>query len=196
MCCRKYGLPKAWLVKDQISTASEYPWTSNMVNRLKNIWNLNRGTFIIFIDHCGGQLNLKKWLWDICKILRLIVKTFTASEKSSVLNGEYLTHSIDLQLSQKQKLLLDFFLHFWNLNKILNTRRHLYHIYWSLSRQSNLKLSLLEICKILRLFLNTFTAYNKNSGVNREYLTHLSQMQLSQKLKTFSEFFSSFLNLD
>ena len=196
MCFRNYGLPKTFLDKYQKSTALEYPWTSNMVNRLKNIWNLNRGTFIIFIDHWGGQLNLKKWLWDICKILRLIVKTFTASEKSSVLNGEYLTHPIDLQLSQKQKLFLDFFLHFWNLNKILNTRRHLYHIYWSLSRQSNLKLSLLEICKILRLFLNTFTAYNKNSGVNREYLTHLSQMQLSQKLKTFSEFFSSFLNLD
>ena len=32
-----YGLPKAWLDEYQKGTALEYPRTSNMFNRLKNI---------------------------------------------------------------------------------------------------------------------------------------------------------------
>ena len=57
----------------------------------------------------------------------------------------------------------------------------------------SLKQSLLVICKILRLFVNTFTAYDKSSILNREYLTHPIHMQLSQKQETFSDFFSAFL---
>ena len=49
------------------------------------------------------------------------------------------------------------------------------------------------ICKILRLFVNTFTAYDKYCVLNREYLTQPIHMQLSQKQKTFSQFFSAFL---
>ena len=51
-------------------------------------------------------------------------------------------------------------------------------------------MSLLVICKILRLFLNTFTTYDKYSVLNRKYLTHLIHMQLSQKQKIFSKLFS------
>ena len=47
-------------------------------------------------------------------------------------------------------------------------------------------------CKILRLFVNTFTADDKDSVLNREYLTHTINMQLSQKIKTLSETFSGF----
>ena len=72
-------------------------------------------------------------------------------------------------------------------------RRHLYHIYWSLRRQLSLKKSLLLRCKILRLFVNTFTADDKYSLRNRDYLTQPIQMQLSQKQKTFSPFFSAVL---
>ena len=49
------------------------------------------------------------------------------------------------------------------------------------------------ICKILRLFVDTFTSYNKYSVLNREYLTQPIHMQLFQKQNTFSEFFSAFL---
>ena len=49
------------------------------------------------------------------------------------------------------------------------------------------------ICKIFRLFVNTFTAYDKYSVLKREYLKHAIDMQLSQKQKTFSEFFAAFL---
>ena len=47
--------------------------------------------------------------------------------------------------------------------------------------------------KILRLFVNTLTADDKYSLPNRDNLTQSIQTLLSQKPKTFSEFFSSFL---
>ena len=49
------------------------------------------------------------------------------------------------------------------------------------------------IWKILRLFVNTFTAYDKYSVLNREYLKHPIDMQLARKQKTFFQFFSAFL---
>ena len=69
----------------------------------------------------------------------------------------------------------------------------LYHIYWSLWRQLSYKKSLLVICKISRLFINTLSADGKYSLFNRDNLTQPIQMQLSRKQKTFSEFFSAFL---
>ena len=58
--------------------------------------------------------------------------------------------------------------------------------------QLNCKKSLLVIWKILRLFVNTFSAVDKYSLPNREYLTQPIQVQLSQKQKTFPRFFSAF----
>ena len=52
--------------------------------------------------------------------------------------------------------------------------------------------SLLLIYKILRLFVNTLTADDKHHLLNRGNLAQPVQMQLSQKQKTFSEFFSGF----
>ena len=49
------------------------------------------------------------------------------------------------------------------------------------------------ICKILRLFVNTFTGEDKYSLLNRDNLTQAIQMQLSQKQKPFSQFFSEVL---
>ena len=46
------------------------------------------------------------------------------------------------------------------------------------------------IFKILRLFVNTFTDYDKYSVLNREYLKHPTDIQLSQK-QTFSQLFSA-----
>ena len=69
----------------------------------------------------------------------------------------------------------------------------LYHIYWSLWMQLTCKKSLLVICKISRLFINTLSADGKNSLLNRDNLTQPIQMQLSGKQKTFSQFFAAFL---
>ena len=49
------------------------------------------------------------------------------------------------------------------------------------------------ISKILRLFVNTLTGDDKHYLLNRDNLTEPIQMQLSQKQKTFSEFFFAFL---
>ena len=56
-----------------------------------------------------------------------------------------------------------------------------------------LEKSLLVINRILRLFLNTLTVNDKHYLLNRDNLTQPIQMQLSQKQKTFSEFFFAFL---
>ena len=69
----------------------------------------------------------------------------------------------------------------------------LYHIYWSLRRQLSYKKSLLVICKISKQFPNTLSANGKYFLLDRDKLTQRIQMQLSQKQKTFSLFFSSFL---
>ena len=71
--------------------------------------------------------------------------------------------------------------------------QRLYQIYWSLWRQMTCKKSLLVICKISRLFPNTLSGNGKYSLFNRDNLTQPIQMQLSQKEKTFSNFFSAFL---
>ena len=47
--------------------------------------------------------------------------------------------------------------------------------------------------KILRLFGNTLTVDEKHYLLNRDNLTQPIQMQLSQKQKTFSQFFFAFL---
>ena len=48
------------------------------------------------------------------------------------------------------------------------------------------------IYKIVRLFVNTLTADDKHYLLNRDNLTQPIQIQLSQKQKTFSEFFFAF----
>ena len=45
----------------------------------------------------------------ISKVLRLLVNTFTADGKYSLLNRDNLTQPIHMQLSQKQKLFVQFF---------------------------------------------------------------------------------------
>ena len=55
------------------------------------------------------------------------------------------------------------------------------------------KKSALVLCKILRLSVNTMTADDKSSLLNRDNLTQHIRVILSQKRKIFSEFFSAFL---
>ena len=81
----------------------------------------------------------------------------------------------------------------WPQTLLKFASRHLYHIFWSLSRQSTCKKSLLVTSKISRLFPNTLKADGKYSLLNRQNLTQPIQMQVSQKQKYFSHFFSAFL---
>ena len=52
---------------------------------------------------------------------------------------------------------------------------------------------MLALCKILRLFVNTLTHDDKYSLLYRDNLMQPIQILLTQKQKTFSEFFSAFL---
>ena len=80
------------------------------------------------------------------------------------------------------------------VHKLLKSpRQHLYHNYWPLWIKLSWEKSLLVICKIVELFVNSLTANDKYSLLNRDSLTEPIQMELSQKQKTFSQFFSAFL---
>ena len=61
--------------------------------------------------------------------------------------------------------------------------QHLSHIYWSQQRQLSWKKSLLVICKILGLFLNTSATDDKYFGLNRGNLMQPIQMEVSKKKK-------------
>ena len=56
-----------------------------------------------------------------------------------------------------------------------------------------LLITLKVIQKILRLFVNILTVNDKHYLLNRDNLMQPIQMQLSEKQKTFSEFFFFFL---
>ena len=60
-----------------------------------------------------------------------------------------------------------------------------------MGRILNCKKSLLVICKILRLFVNTLSVVDTYSLPNTDNLTQPIQMQLSQTQETFSQFFSA-----
>ena len=65
----------------------------------------------------------------------------------------------------------------------------LYYIDWSLWRQLSYKKSLLVICKISRLFLNTLIADDKYSLFKRDNLTRPIYMQVSRDTKRFFSIF-------
>ena len=74
-------------------------------------------------------------------------------------------------------------------------RDQLSHIYWSLWMQFSCEKPVLVMCKIFELFLNTLTAEDKYSLLKRDNLLTHAQMQISQKQKTFSQFFLTSLKL-
>ena len=71
--------------------------------------------------------------------------------------------------------------------------QQLYHIYWSMWGKSSCRKSLLVICKFLRLFVSTVTVNDKYFLLNKDNLKQPIQIQLPQKQKTFSKFFSQLL---
>ena len=74
-----------------------------------------------------------------------------------------------------------------------STSQHLYHIHSSRPGQLSWKKSLLLTCQILGLLVNTLAADEKYPVLNRDNLTILIQMQLSQKQKIFLNFFAALL---
>ena len=70
--------------------------------------------------------------------------------------------------------------------------QHLYHIYWSIWMKLSWKKSLLVICKMLGLFVNTLTTNGKYFPLSGEKLKEPIHMELTMKQKKYSECFSGF----
>ena len=76
---------------------------------------------------------------------------------------------------------------------LLHSRQqHRYHIYWSLWRYFGWIKSLLVLWKILILFVLSLSVSGKYSLLNRDNFMQPIQILVSQKQKTFSEFFAAF----
>ena len=73
-----------------------------------------------------------------------------------------------------------------------SAQRYLYRICSSLRTYFCWKKSMLVLCKFLKLLVRTLTDDDKYSLLYRENLTQPIQILLSQKQKTFSQFFSKF----
>ena len=74
-----------------------------------------------------------------------------------------------------------------------SARHHYYPLFSSIRGKLSCKKSALVWCEILRLFVKTLTADDKYSDCNIQSLPQQFQTPLSQKQKTFSEFFITFL---
>ena len=119
MFFRNCGLGKTWLYKCLKSLVWEDPSIGNTVNGPKNWFNLNGSTFTILIDHCKGNY-WKRSLLVTWKVLRLFVNTPTADDKYSLLSRDNLMQQFRWIYLEIKKLFPSFFVHFWNLQKILN----------------------------------------------------------------------------
>ena len=71
--------------------------------------------------------------------------------------------------------------------------QHLFRIHCSLVRKLSSRKSLLLTCQVLGPPVNTLAADERYPVLNRDDLSVGSQIQLSQKQKTFSQFFAAFL---
>ena len=77
-----------------------------------------------------------------------------------------------------------------------STPQQFYHIEQWLPGELSWIKSLLLICQILGLLVNTLPADNKDPVLNTENLMIPIRMQLSKQQKTFSEFLKSILNFE
>ena len=86
----------------------------------------------------------------------------------------------------------------WAQTLLKYERQHLRHMYWPMWRQLSRTKSLLVVCKIWRLFVNTLTGDGKSSLVNRDNLMQQIEILISEKQDNFFlfVFFLHFRNLD
>ena len=88
------------------------------INWYQTQLKVTRHHYYPFSSWIPGKLSWKKTalLWS--KILRLFANTFTADGKYSCRNMQNFWQQFQTLLSQKQKTLSGFFLHFWNVHEI------------------------------------------------------------------------------
>ena len=115
-----FELRKTWLDKWLKSPVWEDPSTCKMVKAPKHCWNLKDSTFTIFIDHCEGNSVGKSFSHWYGKS-RSCLLTHWLSMKSILFLIETIYRSIfRCSYPRNKKILPIFFLHFRNLEWILN----------------------------------------------------------------------------
>ena len=94
------------------------PFGNQRVKGFQTPLKVARHHYYPFSSWIPGKLSWKKTalLWS--KILRLFANTFTADGKYSCRNMQNFWQQFQTLLSQKQKTLSGFFLHFWNVHEI------------------------------------------------------------------------------
>ena len=112
----------------ELRTQKNVVWQMSRKRRLRVPFNKQHGKWVQtrfkseqwYLYHIywslQRQLSLKKCRLVIWKILRLFVNIFIANDKYSLLNGDNLTKAIQMHISQKSIIFLNFFVRFWNFD--------------------------------------------------------------------------------
>ena len=158
---------------------------------LKQCWNLNHSTFVLFFGHCQGTCfpkSLSYWhakSWDF-------FFTLAADENKKWPSSSFYFRSCGLRKrgrrnSEKSRFRGSFDKQHCKRAQALlkTTSQHLDHIHWSLPSKLSWKKCLLLTCQIFGLLVNTLAADEKYPVLNRDNLTIPIHMQLSQTQKTF-----------
>ena len=92
------------------------PFQEKLGKQVSTHFKFERQNLYHIYSSTGRQFSCKKSLLVICQRLRLSVNTMSAFDKCPLPNTDNLTELIHMQLSEKRKLFLNFFMHFQNLN--------------------------------------------------------------------------------
>ena len=109
-----------WWGKCLKMLVSEDLLTSNMLNGLPRLPKSAQQHFRNIYWSIAMKFNWKMSFLIICKIFWLFFNTSTADGQYSLFNRYNLRQRIQMQLSNKKNLLLNFFVHSLNVDQILN----------------------------------------------------------------------------
>ena len=115
-----YGLRKTCLDNFLKSPVSEDPSTSNMVNGRKHCWCLNISTFTIFLDNCEGNSVAKSLSWWYEKYWDCLLIHWMPMTSILFLIQTIYCKMFWCNYLRKRKFWGIFFLHFRNLDPVLN----------------------------------------------------------------------------
>ena len=98
-----------------IKSCFRLPFQKEGSKRVSTLFNFERQNLYHIYWSTRRQFSCKNSLLVICKSLRLFVNTISAVDKCSLPSTDNIMQPIHMQLSQKLKFFLNFFLHFKNL---------------------------------------------------------------------------------
>ena len=94
------------------SRASQDTFTRRLVNGNKHLSNMENATINSYWS-LWKQLHWRKSLLLICNVLKLFLNALTGRDKYSLRKRDNLEQPFQMQLSQKQEIISDFFFAFW-----------------------------------------------------------------------------------